>query len=215
MKHILSVPSGCGFGTSGAGALSLGLAVNELLETPLTYTQIAQLAHKAEIMADTGLGTISGLVAGHGVTIVTEPGAPGIGRIDSILSSPDLRVVAVVFGPIKKSTIIKNPEHLAVINQNGETTLNQILSNPTLSNFFEYSQQFAKESGFIQSHHQEIIDIFAGAGAIGATVNMIGNAVHGLIHDRSISKLLNKLRSSVSSDKIIISEISYSAAHLM
>ena len=50
-----------GFGTSAGGALTTGLALKEAIKLPLTYNQIGQVAHAAEIQCLTGLGTVSSL----------------------------------------------------------------------------------------------------------------------------------------------------------
>jgi len=54
VHHETSLPLGCGFGTSGAGALSLVLALNDHAGSPLTRLEAAALAHRAELEAGTG-----------------------------------------------------------------------------------------------------------------------------------------------------------------
>ena len=81
VEHQIEVPIGMGFGTSAGGALTAGLALKEAIELPLTYNQIGQVAHIAEIQCQTGLGTVSSLNFGGGLILVTEPGAPGICQI--------------------------------------------------------------------------------------------------------------------------------------
>src|SRR5205807_8172634 len=49
ISHRGILPMGCGYGTSGAGALSLSLAVNEALGSHLSNIEAAQIAHKAEV----------------------------------------------------------------------------------------------------------------------------------------------------------------------
>jgi len=52
----LDIPIGCGFGASGAGALSAALALNEALSLNLTLKDLAGAAHFAEVTNLTGLG---------------------------------------------------------------------------------------------------------------------------------------------------------------
>ena len=60
IKHRVKVPQGAGFGTSGAGALSLALALNRLYGSPLNEDQTAGVAHTADVLCRTGLGTVVG-----------------------------------------------------------------------------------------------------------------------------------------------------------
>src|SRR3989442_6776583 len=48
VAHSTELPVGCGYGTSGAGALSLALAINESLGQPLKKLEAAQVAHAAK-----------------------------------------------------------------------------------------------------------------------------------------------------------------------
>ena len=61
VDHIIEVPIGMGFGTSAGGALTTGLALKQALSLPLTYNQVGQVAHVAEIQCLRGLGTLSSL----------------------------------------------------------------------------------------------------------------------------------------------------------
>ncbi|MHA1861929.1 MAG: pantoate kinase [Candidatus Ranarchaeia archaeon] len=215
VDHRISVPIGAGFGTSGAGAFSLGLALNELLGSPYTYMEVARFAHCAEIDAATGLGTVSGLAWGNGLILVIEPGAPGIGRTDSIPCKPDLRLIAVTFAPISKSSIIQNQYHLNQINEIGGKTLAAILRKPTLENFLGCCKEFAINTELITAKQKRLIDGFLDAGAIGATVNMIGDAVHALVHKDQVNPMLKIAKKLGGDAQILISPLSFTAAHLL
>ena len=98
VSHETSLPIGCGFGTSGAGALSLALALNQAAGSPLDRLGAAALAHRAELEAGTGLGTVLGETFG-GFEVRTEAGAPGTGRVVNLPYPESLRAVFLVFGP--------------------------------------------------------------------------------------------------------------------
>src|SRR6266699_314360 len=57
VSHESGVPSGFGYGTSGAGALGLSLALNEAMGLSLSRPEAAQLAHLCEVECQTGLWT--------------------------------------------------------------------------------------------------------------------------------------------------------------
>ena len=62
IAHRVNVPQGAGFGTSGAGALSLALALNRLYGSPLEESQTVGTAHSADVLCRTGLGTTTAAV---------------------------------------------------------------------------------------------------------------------------------------------------------
>ena len=137
VEHNIDVPIGMGFGTSAGGALTTGLALSQAIELPLTYNEIGQIAHVSEIQCITGLGTVSSLTYGGGLILVTEPGAPGICKIDRIPITPDY-VIVVGFYPtqIPKKSIFSSPEKKQEINRYGKKTLEAILSRTQFRELF-------------------------------------------------------------------------------
>src|SRR5271157_2706165 len=115
VEHSIEVPVGTGFGTSAGGALTVGLALKEALNLPLTYNQIGKIAHVAEIQCGTGLGTVSSLTFTGGCVLVVEPGAPGICQLDRIPITPNYMVVAGFFEPHTPKLVLDNPERKQVI----------------------------------------------------------------------------------------------------
>src|SRR3989442_12894078 len=107
ISHRGILPMGCGYGTSGAGALSLSLAVNEALGSHLSNIEAAQIAHKAEVKHMTGLGTVTSAFYG-GLVIRTRPGAPGFAEVKKIIPPSSLRVVSGAFGPISTAGVLSN-----------------------------------------------------------------------------------------------------------
>ena len=78
----ISLPIGAGFGTSAASALSLALAINEFMDLGYSEELCGQIAHMAEINLGSGLGDVIAQT-GKGLVLRTQPGAPGIGEIES------------------------------------------------------------------------------------------------------------------------------------
>lgn len=78
ISHLTEIPIGFGLGSSGAGALSLSYALNDLFKIGLSKVEAAQIAHRADIACKTGLGTVAALYAG-GYETRLKPGAPGKG----------------------------------------------------------------------------------------------------------------------------------------
>ena len=146
ISHKIDLPQGSGFGTSGAGALSLAMALNRWYGLPFTNDEAAQFAHRAEVECKTGLGTVIGEYYG-GFEIRTHTGAPGIGRIKQIPYPEDLRAVFAVRGPYSTSKALSTQAVRDMVNLHGKKALDGLQRDPSVSNFLRYSRQFAEGTG--------------------------------------------------------------------
>jgi len=214
VRHIVEVPIGAGFGTSAAGALSCGLALSRALRLNLTYNEIARMAHIADVVCHTGLGTVEGLMVG-GLVLVVKSGAVGIGLVDRIPIPPTLRVVAGTFKPMEKSAIILAPEKYLAINEVAKKTMNRILAKPSLTNFLRSCKYFSLHSGLASKRVKRLIQDAEDAGAIGSTQNMIGEAVHAIVYPQSLDSVYRAFRRHLPEEGIIVSEIDFQGAKLL
>jgi pantoate kinase len=214
VEHRIDVPIGAGFGTSAAGALSTGLAVTHALGLPLTYNQIACLAHVADVVCNTGLGTVEGLTVG-GLVLVVKSGALGIGLVDRIPIPPDLKVVAGVYQVMDKSSVLLSREKVKTINKIAQKTMNRILAEPTLSNFLCSCKEFALKSELASERVKNLIEEAEVAGAVGATQNMIGEAVHAITTNQNLNQVLETFKQNLPRDKIVVSDIEFRSARVI
>ncbi len=216
VEHQIEVPLGTGFGTSAGGALTAGLALKDALELPLTYNQIGKIAHITEIQCQTGLGTVSSLTFSGGCVLVVEPGAPGICQIDRIPITPDYVVVAGFFkSNILKKTILSVPEKKQKINRFGQKTLEAILLEPSLENFLECCWDFSLKAGFSTENTRQLVASAKKAGAIGAAQNMIGEAVHAIVHEENANSVAEAFKQTLPSQQVIVSKIDFQGARLV
>jgi pantoate kinase len=216
VEHQMEVPIGMGFGTSAGGALTAGLALKEALDLPLTYNQIGKIAHVAEIQYRTGLGTVSSLTLSGGCVLVVEPGAPGICQIDRIPITPDYMIVAGFFKcNIPKKFILTSPERKREINRYGKKTLDDILAEPTLENFLERCWGFSQKAGFANENTCQLVEYAKKAGAIGAAQNMIGEAVHAIVHEENACSVAEAFKQVLPSQQVLVSEIDFQGARLI
>jgi pantoate kinase len=215
VEHQIEVPIGTGFGTSAGGALTVGLALKEALDLPLTYNQIGRIAHVAEIQCQTGLGTVSSLTSTGGCVLVVEPGAPGICRLDRIPIAPDYVVVAGVFQSNMPKTVLTNPEKKQMINRFGKKALEAILAEPTLVNFLDRCWEFSENAGFATPNVRQLVRSAKKAGAVGAAQNMLGEAVHALVLEENADKVAEAFKQVLPSEKVIISKIDPQGARLI
>ena len=215
VEHQIDVPIGMGFGTSAGGALTAGLALREALGLPLTYNQIGKIAHVSEIQCQTGLGTVSSLTVGGGLILVTEPGAPGICQIDRIPISPDYVIVAGFYNSKIPKNVLSSPERKVQINHYGKKALKQILADPTLENFLASCWDFAQKAGFATEKTRQLVNLAKKAGAVGATQNMIGEAVHAVVLEENALSVAEAFKQVLPNEKIITAKIDFQGARLV
>jgi pantoate kinase len=210
--HKIEPPIGYGFGTSGSGALGTAIALSDLFNLDLSLTQVSSFAHTAEVESVTGLGTVISLASGVGaIGLVTEPGSYSIGRVDSILvDHSKYALVCACFGPIEKSSVLLDQKSRQKVNEFGKASLKAILSDPTPASLLIHSRSFAESTGIASKDLLSLSDKAVEMGAIGATQNMIGNAIHCLVK-RSQSRIFTKsLRQIVPTGSIFVSDLIHS-----
>jgi pantoate kinase len=216
IEHQIEVPIGTGFGTSAGGALTAGLALKDALDLTLTYNQIGKIAHVSEIKCQTGLGTVSSLTFSGGCVLVVEPGAPGICQIDRIPLRSDYTVVAgFLKSNVLKKNILSVPEKKQEINRYGEKTLEAILLEPSLENFLESCWDFSLKAGFTTENTRQLVASAKKAGAVGAAQNMIGEAVHAVVHEENAISVAEAFKQTLPSQQVIISKIDFQGARLV
>ncbi|MCL2134827.1 MAG: hypothetical protein FWH37_04640 [Candidatus Bathyarchaeota archaeon] len=215
VEHKIDVPVGIGFGTSAGGALTTGLALNEALNLSLTYNQIGKIAHIAEIESQTGLGTVSSLATGGGLILVIEPGAPGVCKIDRIPISPDYVVVAGFYDTKISKAILSSTKCRAEINRYGKETLVKIFDDPCVENFLSCCWQFAQNTGFASKRVSELVELAVKAGAVGATQNMIGEAVHAVVLEENAFSVVEAFKQVLPEKQVLKSKIDFQGARLV
>ena len=178
ISHKIDLPQGSGFGTSGAGALSLAMALNRWYGSPFSNEETAQFAHRAEVECKTGLGTVIGEYYG-GFEIRTKTGAPGIGRITQIPYPEDLRAVFAVRGPSSTSKALSTPSVRDMVNLHGKKALDGLQRDPSVSNFLRYSRQFAEGTGLFTPWITDILEVLDEHHSIGSML-MFGEGVFTL-----------------------------------
>jgi len=215
--HEIDVPIGTGFGTSAGGALTAGLTIKKALELPLTYNQIGKIAHVAEIKCGTGLGTVSSLTFAGGCILVVEPGAPGICQIDRIPLTEEEYVIVAGFFPsnIINKFIPSDTEKQKIINRCGKKTLEAILAKPTLQNFLDSCWQFSEDAGFATPKVRQLVKLAKDAGAVGAAQNMLGEAVHALVNQKTANRVEEAFKQVLPSENVLVSRIDFQGARLI
>ena len=185
----IQLPIGAGFGTSAASAFSLALALNEFLDLGYSKELCGQIAHMAEINLGAGLGDVIAQT-GHGLVLRTQPGAPGIGEVESF--EHDVCIAWKTFGEIETSSIIQDPQHKKVISASGIKYWKLFTQSPTLENFLDFSNSFANETKLMSGEVKELVDYLNSSDNIlGSSMAMLGNTAFAFAYDEDAFKTLN------------------------
>jgi pantoate kinase len=163
VEHTVETPMTAGFGASGGGALGLALALNKATEAGLTRLEAASIAHVAEIECRTGLGSVFAAERG-GFGILTEPGAPGIGRSLTYSGQESLRVVYLYYAPISTKEALSDPTLRVKINELGGKFVDELRADPKPELFVSLSRSFTEHVGLVTPRLRSLFDATDRAG---------------------------------------------------
>ncbi len=195
VSHKVAMPIGAGFGTSGAGALSLSLALNEALNAGLSRIEAAQLAHIAEVLCKTGLGTVLAELFG-GFEIRVEAGAPGIGRIVRIPFVNSYKVICASFEPLSTEVMLSKPSLLRAVCRTGRECLEKLLAEPSIERFVNLSRTFAEGIGLLRGSLKSIVRALNEQG-ISSSAAMFGTSLFAFVDEDRVAdaiRILEKMR---------------------
>jgi pantoate kinase len=189
VDHEITVPVGYGLGCSGAVALSLGLALNQALETGLSKKEVGLIAHEAEIKCQTGLGDV--LASYHGgFEIRTKGGAPGHGVVKKI-NHENYTVVIICFSPISTKRFIS--ERLQFINGLGGKMVTKLERSKNIIEFQDMSLEFAKYVNVITPKMARVIKDL-NQNKINCGVALFGETVFSLVPKDKEQKVIEILK---------------------
>ena len=169
------LPLGFGFGISGAASLGIAFALNTLLHLGKTKEELAKIAHTAEIVHRTGLGSVGTQITG-GFLIKNKPGLPVSARR---LPFTGDKLYAVIIDRLPTPSVLQDENRLLRVNLSAETALQKVKEKKKilLGEVLDISYTFAKTSGLLTDLRLlEIIEAIQKAGG-SATMAMLGKVV--------------------------------------
>ena len=211
VSHSSELPVGCGYGTSGAGALSLAFAINEILGQPLKRLEAAQIAHVAEVEAQTGLGTVASEFTG-GVVVRLKAGAPGVGVTKRFMFGRGLRVVSGAFGPMRKTRVLGNASLSDRVNSCADNFVSRFLRKPDSERFVEFSSRFSECLSLKSARLDHAMKHVATRGFM-SSMMMLGESLFCLVDQESVGKASKALAEARL--KPVVSKIAYRGARLV
>ncbi|TMI60439.1 hypothetical protein E6H12_10360 [Candidatus Bathyarchaeota archaeon] len=211
ISHQSAVRSGLGYGTSGSGALSLSLALNEAMGLSLSMPEAAQIAHLCEVECKTGLGTVASVFSG-GLTVRTAPGAPEIGQLRKLNLPSSLSVVSASFGPISTRRVLADHHLKKTINACGQALIQKFLGDASYSNFMTISRKFSNCVGLMSSRLRRAVSALDLSGYT-CSMMMLGESLFCLLPHEDGARVEAILRSHGLTPTT--STLSQSGAHLI
>jgi pantoate kinase len=213
VDHTVGVPMGAGFGTSGAIALSLSLALNEAFELSLSRIEAAQVAHVAEVECKTGLGTVIAETFG-GVEIRVAPGGPGVGKVKQLHVLDDTVVACLVFGPLSTREALTNPTTRDLICHWGKDLVDKLATTPDVPHFLRCSREFAEHVGLVSKQIRNVLNATDKAGFV-CSMPMFGDSAFTLVERKSLEELLLAFKQSGQDGLVVISDIDFDGARVL
>lgn len=207
LRQQMQVPVGHGFGASAAAALSAVYAVAAALGLDLPKASLASFAHRAEIIQQTGLGTVSAMYDAVGAGAVTVAGAPGVAKFLNVKVESDIRVVTGSLAPYAKSEVLGSAASVARVNRFGTEALARVVADPTLDNLAASGEWFSNELGLTRPDVRALVGTAKSAGASYASQNMIGHAMHALVPVERASTVAAALESSPLNPRVDVFEL--------
>jgi pantoate kinase len=206
VEHNFFIPIGAGFGSSGASALSLALALNNELDLGLSRIQAAQIAHIADFECKTGLGTVIAETYG-GFELRLKAGAPGIGKVQKISIPKNIVVVALHLSGIRTNNVLINEKFCKKVNQVGKSLVEIFSKNKSIINFMNLSKKFVESLGLISKREKKIIYDLDRCG-FQSSIALFGETVYSLVkinESNEVIDILNKHAPSMGT--IVLSRI--------
>jgi pantoate kinase len=215
VEQTVDVPIGYGFGASAASALSAVYAASAALGIDLPRRKVAYFAHAADILSQTGLGTVSVIYGSAGAGAIIRAGGPGIARFLKIPVPKRLKIVTASIAPYPKSVALSSQKLRARINQYGDEALMSIQNHPDLETLAEAGRVFTNRVGLKTREVGRLMETAMSNGAISASQNMIGYAIHALVMEPDLETLVGALTSLESMPRVDVFEVNSSRAGLV
>ena len=207
VEQQVYVPVGFGFGASAASALSAVLAASAALDLRLSKEETARFAHEAEIIQRTGLGTVSAVYDGLGAGFVYEPGAPGVAKFRNVKVKSAIRIVTASLAPLNLRGLLSSPRRIAAVNKFGDLALRRVLAEPTLERMAKEGEVFTRKLAIENAGVDSLIKAAKRAGAIYASQNMVGEAMHAIVPANRAAAVARALDRSSPSARVDVLEL--------
>jgi len=215
IRQQVDVPIGCGFGASAASSLSAVYAVASAVGLQAPKAEVARCAYDAEVIEQTGLGTVSVLYDGTGAGAITVPGEPGVARFLTVKVPGSVRLVTASLSPYVKKDVLSSMETARRIVKLGDEALRKFVADPTLEGLATLGEWFTGRLGLESVQVRSLADAAKEAGALYASQNMVGHAVHAVVEEERVGTVVDALRSSLLGPRVDVFTVGSVGAGLL
>ncbi len=194
VDQFVDTPIGSGFGASAASSTSAVYAVSRVAGIRRPREELALFAHRAEILEQTGLGTVSVVYDATGAGAIVRSGAPGKAKFVTVRVPRDVRIVTAFLAPYDKKDALSSARVSERINRLGRGALRGFLSDPSLDSLASEGERFSRNLGLESVEVKKLIERAKSAGATHASQNMIGYAIHSLVESDCVGRVVASLK---------------------
>ncbi|HYA85116.1 MAG TPA: GHMP kinase [Candidatus Bathyarchaeia archaeon] len=177
IEHDVEIPIGFGLGSSGAAALSLSYALNQAAKVGLSAEEAAQIAHWAEIVCGTGLGTVIAEYVG-GFETRTRAGAPGLGIIRKI-ELKGYKAIILCMGPISTKLVLRGNSNIR--SEWRDDTPRTV----SIKDFVTMSYEFVSKMGLTEGRCKEPIKALRAHG-FDSSVALFGDTIFTIVPEDQV-----------------------------
>lgn len=190
ISHKSEFGTGYGFSTSGAGALGTALGLDELYNTKIDKIDLFEIAHKAEILNHTGLGSVVGQITG-GIEFRLSQGGPRLCKTRSISSNANL--IVAMLGPLSTADVLTSKQQMKLVTRSGMESIQNIrdFQNVTIQSAIRMGRDFMEKCGLMTDKIRKLIRELDNMDEIFSTMAMIGEAL--IIYPQNKNKITNWL----------------------
>jgi len=212
--HKSSLPSGAGFGASGAGALGTALALGRILDPSLSVTKSAEFAHQAEIENRSGLGDVLAQTVG-GIEIRVFPGGPGVGKVQNISYRENQIVVLAGATGLQTRNVLTNPVSRERINAVGDRLVERIIASPSIETFVSCSREFTNAIGLATDRVNTALQDLDQSGLNLSSMVMLGDSVFCFCDEKNSGIATNILTKYWTPSQVQVTRISEKGGRLV
>ena len=176
ISHSSQIPIGCGLSTSGAGALGVVYALDDLYDSNIGISSLNDMAHQADVTNNTGLGSVVGQTSG-GIEIRLTQGSPSTAKTKIIHNSAD--IVILIKGPLSTPDVLVSESMMKKVTQTGlklTQNLNSVKGN-WVTEFIKIGHQFMLKCGLATTRIISAVEDLKSIGEGNVTMSMIGESL--------------------------------------
>jgi pantoate kinase len=187
VSSTMELPSGQGFGMSGAGALSACMALAAVLDVGIKKNEVICAAHEAEIKFKTGLGDVLPQSVG-GVVMRKMEGCPPFGIVEKVPCDETDVVLCIIGEDLFTKDIITDEEYKKKITEFGTKALREFQGKSSIDELMRLSYDFSNKTGMLSKKIDEAIQAANSVGR--ASMSMLGNSVFAVGDTRKLKEVL-------------------------